>query len=410
MKILLVNKFNFIKGGADRYFIELADALRSQGFEVAKFCMSHPRNRPDPFEKYFVSNVDYFSKLSLFGKLRAAFRLLYNIEAKKKFEQLLKDFKPDIIHIGNIYHQISPSILPVAKKYGIPVVMHLNDYKLISPNYNLYDHGRINERSLGGRYYTCLVDRCYNNSWAQSLLVTFEMYLHHTIFKMYEKNIDRYIAPSEFMRSKVIAAGIAAEKIVTLPYFVAGIEAWQPNYTPGDYLLFFGRLTQSKGVDVLLQALARVSLVSLKIVGEGEEEQNLRKLVSELEIQERVEFCGSLFGENLKEAIGAAYAVVVPSVWYEVFGLVNVEAAALGKPVIASRIGGIPEAVNEGATALLCEPGSVEDIAKKIKIILEDRKLAEQMGKAGRLFVSDRFTANAHLAKLLPLYEELLER
>lgn len=136
MRILQVNKFNYIRGGAEKYFIEISKNLEELGHQVAIFSMHHPKNNPSPWEKYFVSRLS-FNEAKLRDRLITPGRILYSLEAKRKFKSLVKDFKPDIIHIHNIYHQISPSILDVAKKYQIPVVMHLHDYKLICPKIHI---------------------------------------------------------------------------------------------------------------------------------------------------------------------------------------------------------------------------------------------------------------------------------
>jgi glycosyltransferase involved in cell wall biosynthesis len=407
MKILLVNKFNWLGGGADKYFLDLAEFLEKNGHQVVKFCMHHPRNLPDNNSNYFVSYVDKDQK-GIFNKIRYAFRVLYSFEAKKKFTGLIRQEKPDLIHIHNIYHQISPSILSVAKKFKIPVVMHLHDYKLVSPNYSLFSHGKIDTSSVGGHYWRCIINKSFNNSYLQSALVVIEMWLHHTLLKIYEKNIAFYIAPSSFMKNFVVKAGVPTEKVIRLPYFVAGIEKDIPQYQPGKEFLYYGRLSEEKGIEVLLRALVLVPHAGLKIIGEGKYIAALEKLSAQLGISDRVRFMGALYAEELKTEIRSARAVIVPSIWYEVFGLVNVEAAALGKLVIASEIGGISETVIPGKSAWLFPAGEEKMLATLLNRALENSSEVEQTGKIGREFVLENFTSEIHWLRLKNIYEKVL--
>lgn len=407
MKILLVNKFNWLGGGADKYFLDLADLLAKNGHQVVKFCMHHPRNLPDNNSNYFVSYVDKNQK-GIFNKMRYAFRVLYSFEAKKKFAELIRQEKPDLIHIHNIYHQISPSILSVAKKFKIPVVMHLHDYKLVAPNYSLFSHGKIDTSSVGGHYWRCIMNKSFNNSYLQSVLVAIEMWFHHSLLKIYEKNISFFLAPSKFIRDFMIEAGIPSEKVIHFPYFVAGIEKDIPEYQPGKEFLYYGRLSEEKGIEIALRALALVPDACLKIIGEGKDRETLEKLSVELGVSDRVRFMGALYSEELKSEIRSARAVVVPSIWYEVFGLVNVEAAALGKLVITSEIGGISETVISGKSAWLFPAGDEKILATLLNRALENSSEVEQAGKVGRDFVLENFTSEIHWLGLKNIYAQAL--
>ncbi|QQS60727.1 glycosyltransferase [Candidatus Falkowbacteria bacterium] len=407
MKVVLVNKFNFLKGGADKYFLELSDLLKSQGHEVIKFCMDNQKNIPDKNEKFFVSYVDKLQK-GFINKLRYIGRMLYSFEAKKKFKALLMETKPDIIHIHNIYHQISPSILTVAKKMGIPVIMHLHDYKLISPNYLLFNDQGIDTSSLPGKYYKCFLKKSFNNSYSQSFLVMIEMYFHHRILKIYEKNILYYCAPSLFIKNLMISSGIPASKIMYLPYFVKGIEVDEPDYHIGKYFVFYGRLEKEKGVNILLEAISLVPEARVKIIGDGKEKKSMEKLSIKLGLQNRVEFSQALYNEDLKNEIRRSMAVITPSVWYEVFGLVNVEAAALGKLVIASDIGGIKESVVAGKSAWLFTVGDARSLADLLSRAIENPADVMLAGKEGRKFVLEHFTASQHWLLLKKIYEQAL--
>ena len=404
MKILQVNKFNYVRGGAEKYFIEISKNLEKLGHQVAIFSMHHPKNNPSPWDKYFVSRLS-FNEARLRDYLITPARVLYSLEARRKFKKIIKDFRPDIIHIHNIYHQISPSILKVAKNYKIPVIMHLHDYKLLCPNYQLFVDNKICYRCRGGRYYNCLKHRCLKKSWSRSLLATVEMYLHHKILKIYEKNISHFIAPSQFMKKTVVDFAWPEDKIELIYNFSEKMK----NLSPGpneDYGLYFGRLSKEKGLDVLLKALSlSQEKNTLKIVGSGPEEDNLKKMVLDLNLSHRVEFLGYRQGQELHDIINKARLIYLPSLWNENMPLTLLESLELAKVVIASRTGGLPELIEPGYSGFLFENGNFEELAKIIDSTF-DYDL-EEMGQRARDRVKD-LKVEQHMKKLIALYERIL--
>ncbi|NCN22333.1 glycosyltransferase family 4 protein [Candidatus Falkowbacteria bacterium] len=373
MKILQVNKFHYPRGGADKYYLDLSLSLEKAGHEVANFSMHHPKNLKSPWSKYWLTRVSFNENLGFFAKLKIIGRVIYSLEAKRKFKKLVKDFKPDIIHLHNIYHHISPSILSVARRFKIPVVMHLHDYKLICPNHTLFVGGKNCDSCRGHKYFNCVKKRCLKNSFFASLLVALEMYIHHRVLKIYQKNIALFIAPSEHMKKTCLDFGwdkIAKDK------FVVVYNSYSPELilTQGDlnadfqedYLLYFGRLGAEKGIDTLLNALPATG-ETLKIVGSGEEDTKLKLKVESLKL--RVEFLGYKSGEELRLLITKAKAIVMPSIWQENMPLSLLEAMSLGKTVIASRIGGFPEIIEDGLSGFLFEPGNFRDLASKINAL-----------------------------------------
>ncbi|MEI8361260.1 MAG: glycosyltransferase family 4 protein [bacterium] len=409
MRILQVNKFNYQKGGSEKYFLELSEALEQQGHEVAKFSMQNPLNFKDKNEKYFVSQVD-FNQGSFYDKIRAAFRLFWSFEAAKKFDQLLLDFQPEVVHIHNIYHQLSPSILLKAKKRRIPVIMHLHDYKLLCPNMKMYNQGGVCEQCKGGRYFNCTLKRCLKESYLKSLLASLEMYFHHAILKIYERVITTYIAPSMFVLKKAIEWGVEQDKIVHLPYFIKTVD-YEPQYEPGDYLLFYGRLVKEKGVKTLLLAYQTLGhkVPNLKIVGAGPEYKELEQQIKELGLASKVVMTGPKYGETLKQLVANCYAIIVPSEWYEVTGIVNMEASILGKPVLAANIGGIGEVVKNKETGLLFKSGSVKSLSEALGLLLSDEALARQFGEAGHEYIVKNYNKKNHLSKIVSVYKNAIQ-
>ncbi len=227
MKILFVNKFYYLKGGAERYYFDLKNLFEREGHKVIPFSMEDKKNFKSDYSKYFVSNVELEKPGFSLKDLKTAGRIIYSFEAKKKIEELIKKEKPEIAHINNIYHQISPSILTVLKKYKIPMVQTLHDYKLICPIYILYSKGGICERCKKYRYYHCTFRKCTKNSRGASLINTKEMYWHKFL-KIYENNIDLFISPSNFLRNKILEWGmIKPKKIIVLPGTCGG---WEKAY------------------------------------------------------------------------------------------------------------------------------------------------------------------------------------
>jgi glycosyltransferase involved in cell wall biosynthesis len=365
MRILQVNKFHYSRGGADKYYLSLGRAQELAGHEVAYFSMQHPKNEATPYAKYFVSRLS-FNEGGFKDKLKTPGRMIYSLEAKRKFKKLIADFKPEIIHIHNIYHQISPSILDVAHKAGIPVVMHVHDYKLVCPNYQLFAHGKICEACKRHKYYKCVQKKCFKDSRAKSFLAAVEMYVHHSWLKIYEHKVNTFITPSAFMKDKLIEFGFPTEKIkvITNPFdpqmaLIPGEE----NQKTDNYLLYFGRLSEEKGLKVLVEAAA-ITGSKLKFVGDGPQKIELDTLAKKINTD--LEFLGFKSGEELKKIILKAKVVVLPSIWLENMPLSLLEALNLGKVVIASNIGGIPEIIKDGENGLLFIPGNIQDLVREI--------------------------------------------
>lgn len=411
MKILQVNKFHYPRGGADKYYLDLSSGLEKAGHEVANFSMHHPKNLTSPWSKYWLTRISFNENLGFLAKLKILGRVIYSLEAKRKFKKIVKDFKPDIIHLHNIYHHISPSILSVARRFKIPVVMHLHDYKLICPNHTLFVNGKNCDSCHGHKYFNCVKKRCLKNSFFASLLVALEMYIHHRILKIYEKNISLFITPSEHMRKACFYFGwdkLAKDKFVVVynsysPELIIAQEDlnYQIN-SQGNYLLYFGRLGAEKGIDTLLNAISATK-EKLKIVGSGEEEEKLKTKAESLKL--KVEFLGYKSGEELRLLINGAKAIIMPSIWQENMPLSLLEAMSLGKAVIASRIGGFPEIIEDRVNGFLFDPGNFRDLASKINALGNyDLNL---IGAKAKVRVRDLSPEN-NLNEIIGLYRSLI--
>lgn len=369
MRIILVNKFWYLKGGAERVVFVTKKLLEDAGHTVEIFGLKDKRNI---FEnKYFANSVDYH-QTEKGSAWQLAQDFIYNRAAKEKFTQLIKDFSPDIIHFHNIYHQLSFSLVDAAVEAKVPMVMTLHDYKMISPNYNLFHHGKNQEECLGGKYYRCILNNCLEKpSW--SLLATIEAYWRE--YKKYSNKISYFISPSEFVKNKFIQSNFKGQ-IEVLPNLIEpSSQKFSVNYI-GDGVLFFGRLSAEKGVNILLKAAKLLPDIKFRIAGAGPQEHKLKIWACKNNLK-NVEFLGFLGKEKLQAVIANSRLVVAPSLWPEVFGLNIYEAIAAGKVVLGANIGAIPEALPPD---LLFIPGNNEDLAKTLKIWYNKpfRELAEK--------------------------------
>jgi glycosyltransferase involved in cell wall biosynthesis len=408
MKVLMCNKFLFNDGGPERYILELSRMLEREGNQVEYFAMQHPENIKTPYSEYFVCQVSLNdpTKVNWIDKIKTSLRIIYSTEAKKNMERLISEQKPDIAHVHNIYHQISPSILPVLHRKGIPVVMSLHDYKLVCPDYKLMTNGEVCEKCNPSKYYQAVLHKCVKNSFLASLLNCMEMYIHKFL-KLYENNVDLFLSPSLFMRDKLVEFGLDNSKIVYLPPWVAELRS-SPSHAYSDFILYYGKISREKGVETLIRAMEKIKDGQLFIVGEGEEKQRLITFVKENQI-ENIRFFGFLERADLDELIRNSRFVVLPSEWYENSPSVIYESFAFGKSVIGSRIGGIPELIEDGINGLLFEPKNAEELAGKIRYLYHRPLLAEKMGIAARKKAEEKYSEEEYYKKLFGLYDRLIK-
>ncbi len=416
MKILQVNKFFHTHGkagGAGTYLFRLIELLESKGHTIIPFATKEKYTRATPYARYFARGFDLGQVRFGLEGLGIAGRIIYSIEAKRKIKQLIKDTKPDIAHLHNVYHHISPSILSVLKKYNIPIVHTLHDYKLICPNYRLFTQGAVCERCNTYRFYQAIIHKCLNKSLFASSLACLEMYLHRG-FHIYEKNVDAFIVTSKFVKDEMIKFKVSPKKLNLIPYFL-NLDEFKPNYSHEPYFIYLGRLIEEKGVKVLINAMQILNSkkfsfdFKLYIVGTGPQEKELKRYVKDNKIN-NIEFLGHKSGNELKDIVQKAMFCVVPSVWYEPFGQVVIESYAYGKPVIASNLGGITELVIDGQTGLLFKPRDVNDLANKIGFLINNKERILEMGRQGREMAESKFGKEKHYTKLMEVYQRALSQ
>ena len=407
MRILVGGTYYYVRGGAERCLISLAQLLEAHGHEVIPFSMHHEQNLPTPYDRFFVSNIDFPTALhadaGIRGKLQVAERVIYSREAKRKMTELIDAVRPDVVHLHNIAHELSPSILPPIREAKIPVVQTLHDYKLLCPNTSFISNGAVCERCKGHRYYNAVRYRCKRDSLGASLLAAAEVYVHN-VLGLYERNIDAFIAPSRFLQEKAAQFGVKTP-VVQIPNFIE-VDRFEPCYEADDYFVFVGRLVEIKGIFTLLDAMRGVRTSHLYIAGGGEDEAGAREFARK-EGLDNVTFLGHLSGEQLRPLVQRARFAVVPSQWYENYPMSVLEAFACGTPVIGADIGGIPELVQENETGLLFPPGDAVMLREKICYLLANSAKAAAMGRAGRCHVEKHNSPSRHYAQTMELYARL---
>jgi glycosyltransferase involved in cell wall biosynthesis len=409
LKILQVNKYYYPKSGSERYLFDVSEMLQNHGHKVIPFAMKHKKNVETVYSEYFVENIDYETviKKSVFNKMFAFFKIIYSFEAEKKIKSLIAREKPDIAHVHKFSNTLTPSVLYGIKKLRIPMVQTLHDYRTICPNYNLYDFGRFElcEDCKGHHYFNAIKRRCQKSSMLIGLNVALESYLYH-FMKTYENTIDLFISPSNFLREKMVEFGVDKKKIIYIPNFI-NCNNHSPNYFNFDYIIYFGRLENHKGVKTLIKAMEDVKQFKLYVIGSGNYRIELDKIVKKANIK-NVEFFGFLKREQLINLIRNSLFTVIPSEWYENCPMTILESFALGKPVIGANIGGIPQLVDHGSTGLLFETGNVKDLTEKINYLLENEQQAVNMGKNARKKVEENYNEEIHYKKLINAYEKVI--
>lgn len=400
----MVNKFYYIKGGSETYLFALQKELEARNFNVLPFAMKDSKNHEAITSDYFVNNIDY-GKANLAKKISLSAKIIFSREAYKKIDLLLDEFSIDIAHLNIFQHQLSPSILFPIKKRGIPVVYTVHDLKVMCPNYKMLTNGSICEKCINGKFYNALLNKCTKNSLLGSTVNMVEAYVH-SFLKIYDKYIDIFITPSQFYRDKMIEWGFPSEKILHIPNFVDPSN-FLPSWEYKDYFLYFGRLSEEKGVFTILKAIKEArTKVKVKIVGTGPLEQQLDIFIKKNKLNSKVELLGFKSGEELDKLIKESKAVIMPSEWYENGPLSLIESFAYGKIVIGSNIGGIPEHIDENKNGYLFEPKNYKELASILdRVSLYDNNQLTQMGLCAREKVEKIYNNKHYMTKLLDVYE-----
>lgn len=401
MKVLLVNKFHYLKGGSEKYYLELAKLLKEKGHEVAFFSMQDKKNIKTDCKEYFVKPID----LNNGSKLKA-FEVIYSKKNRKQMEYALDDFKPDIVHLNNFQRQLSESVVEAVVEKNIPIIFTAHDIQATCPAITMIDNNKnICEKCMGGKYLNCVKKKCNKGSTLKSLIGAIEGKYYRNK-KVYTKKINRIITPSEFYKEKLIQDGISQDKINTIHNFI-NLEEYNIPISDEGYALYIGRLSKEKGILNLVQAFEKINQGRLYIAGEGQEKENILKFIEEKKLQDKIKLLGFLNKEQVKEKIAHSRFIVVPSIWYENCPYSIMETLAIGKPVIGSRIGGIPELIKENENGLLYKFDDIDDLSKKMKKLFEDKELAKKMGQTAKLNAQNEFDKEIYYENIIKIYNQV---
>lgn len=392
MKILLANKFYYRRGGDCIYMLNLEQLLKTHGHDVAVFAMDYPENIETEWKRYFPNEIKFTPGV---GMLETFMRMFGLGEVKRKFNFLLNDFKPDVVHLNNIHTQLSPVIARLAHKRRTKVIWTLHDYKLLCPRYDCLRNGNEVCEECFVDKHKVLEYKCMKNSNLAGMLAYKEGMKWSR--KKLEGYTDVFICPSQFMYNKMAQGGFDRKKMYTLCNFIDIERTRRDSYDKEDYYCFIGRLSFEKGIETLIEA-ARTLPYHLKIIGSGP----LADILKEKAKGANIEFTGYKEWPEIKEIVGKARFSVVPSEWYENNPLSMIEAQCLGTPVLGANIGGIPELIKEGVNGMCFESRNIMDLKNKIEKMFILNVDYKQLAKSSQI----RYSSEKHYNELLELYQQ----
>ena len=379
----LYNQYRSLRSGEERVVFDVMELMDKKGVE-AKLLMKSSRGIED--------------RLSL--KIRAFFSGIYNLSAYHEMTELLREFRPDIVHVNNLYPLFSPSVLVACRRQSTPIVMTIQNYALTCPTAHHLSKGVICEQCLGGREYYCFLKNCRENIF-ESLAYSIRSTVARKM-RFFKDNVTVYIVPTKFTKRRLIESGFQAERIILLRNMVTARD--RPiDSSKGSYVAFGGRMSPEKGVDILLSAAKRLPEIPIQLAGEGPILTRLRKAAPTT-----ANFLGLLENEAMDAFYRGARFLVVPSQWFEMCPLVISQAFAHGLPVIASRLGGLADLVDDGATGFLFEPGNSEDLAKKIHLLWNKPNLCREMGELAYTRTIKELGEDVYFMKLMAVYEKAI--
>ena len=409
MKVLLIDVYNFNKGGAETVCFNTGKMLEEHGHKVVYFTLKWENNNPSPYSKYFPESKE--TRRGPLKQVKNMINYFYHFEAAHKIEKLILDERPDIAHIHLMWGQITPSIFPVLKKYNIPILFTVHDYRIVCPAYTFRNgKGQICEECQGKHFYKCFSNTCTKGNKLMSAVMAVEQYFRNAFFNP-AMNIDGFIYVSNFAKEIQERYMPAVKSIpnIVLYNFSTSIVKQSKTMPTEKYFLFFGRLSYEKGVKTLLEAFEKLPECKLKIVGTGPLEADLKQM-KDTRKMENVEFIGYKTGKELSDLVAGAYFVVVPSEWYENNPMTIIEAYSVGTPVIGASIGGIPEIVVDSKTGFQFESGNAGDLKNKIVSAnkLSDSEYQKFSSNAIK-FANDNLSKGSYWNKLIDFYNRFLK-
>lgn len=410
MRILIVNYRYFISGGPEKYMFNIKEILEKHGHEVIPFSIHSNKNVETKYSKYFVEPIGsrdttYFDEVKKTPKsiIQMLSRSIYSFKVKKTLKKEIREVKPDLIYTIHFVNKLSPSVIDAAKECGVPIVSRLSDYFLLCPRFDFLNDKKICEDCLTKGYRCCIKNRCVKNSTLASIIRVFSMKIHKMI-KIYEK-VDCFITPSNFLKNKLVSNGYNKEKIECIPTFTT--LRVNEDSVIGDYALYFGRISEEKGVEIAIKAYEKLPEKQLKIMGDDSTDEGVRlkKYIAKKKIK-NIEFVGFKSGKELNDIIKKSRFVLIPSIWYDNLPNTALEAFSNSKPVIASNIGSLPELVEDGYNGYLFKVGNVNDLISKI-VLIDDCKVIKRMGNNSRKILQEKFSEEKHYKHLIEIFNKV---
>ena len=414
MKILLVNYRYFISGGPEKYMFNIKKMLEDNGHEVIPFSIHSNKNVETEYSKYFVEPIGgrdatYFDEVKKTPKSiwQLLTRSIYSTEVEKAIKKEIRDVKPDLVYIIHFVNKLSPSVITGAKKMGVPIVLRLSDYFLLCPRFDFMHQKKICEDCLSKGYRSCIKKRCVKGSLFASVIRVFSMKFHNFIHVY--RGVDAFITPSEFLKKKLVENGFNDKKITCIPTFTSS-KSEVGEQKIGTYGLYFGRITEEKGVETVIKAYEKLPDYELKIMGDDTTEEGLRlKEYVKNHKMSNVEFLGFKDGTELEDVIKDARFTLIPSIWYDNLPNTALESFQYSKPVIASNIGSLPELVIDGINGYLFEAGNEEALIEAIRK-LDDNDTVAKMGAESRKRLETRFAPQSHYDSLMQIFRKVVGR
>lgn len=398
--VLNISQNYYVRGGSDRYFFVMGELLEKHGHRVIPFASRQSQDDETTWSEYFPEGINFQSPSPIdLG------RFIYSRRAAQAMDRLLLDHPVDIAHLQIYYGQLTASILGPLRQAGVPIVQTIHDFKLVCPVYSLMSKGKICEACQGKHFWKGIVNRCNRGSLARSVLSVAESYASRWLGAV--DDVDRFISVSGFQRDKLVELGVPAEKITVVHNFI-DVDPNEPEPVPGDYILYFGRIEQLKGIYTLLDAAKRAPDVKLVLVGEGDAFDEAGDIIREQRLN-NVTLRGFARGEELKQLIRGSLATVLPSEGYDNCPMAVLESLGMGKAVIGSRIGGIPELVDDTQDGFLVTPSDGEDLAERMNWMWNHREEVHEMGLRGREKVINRFNSETHYERIADVYRSVVQ-
>lgn len=419
MDILLTNYRYFISGGPERYLFNVKELLEEKQHKVIPFSVKHPKNVPTSYSEFFLSPLSDKEESVTFRQFRLTpknliklfDRTFLSVEARRQIRRLLESNHVDVAYTLHFLRWISPSILSELSGSGIPIVVRVSDFEYICPGTHLLRDGDICEICVGDKLWPSVKYKCVQNSFLLSLVhyASLSLFRHIGILD----KIDAFVCPSQFTLRQMERAGFSKHKLFHVPTFI-DTQAIAPDFAPGRYILYSGRISPEKGVNVLLDAFQKykdhngANTIPLYIIHTGGEAvRDLEDRIKADNLKEVI-LLGGLPSHEFYSYVKNAAFTVVPSLCYDNMPNVVLESYAYGKAVVGSRRGSILELIKDGQTGLLFEAGESDELAAKMSWLADHPQECLNMGRGGRRLVEKEFNREVHYQRLMNVFSEVM--